>query len=289
MPHTPNLVAALPAAGNGLLTGMNCPVISVLLGGTYDKVDDGNCRAVSLPVLANNIFWKNRPFHIEVTAPAAPPLNQQSVATLVPSLNQTSTGICAAVGTANGAPHSGDAVTYWDIGVRGDTSATPNSGSGYSLKPWYSILSSGTYAGSNGNLGADPAVIAMYCNGARLPPEGGGNAGGYQAPAGRSETTGLYPVFALNQVQVAATVDEGNNWINLIYGPLSLNNAAKYTGPNVLMTLLGDYRLQSTSPAINAVPFLSAGTAVAPDHDFFGNPRPRSILNRVDIGAVEAQ
>ncbi|HQR71125.1 MAG TPA: Ig-like domain-containing protein [Burkholderiaceae bacterium] len=288
MAHTPNLVAALPAAGTGLLAGVNCPVVNTLLGNTYDKVDDGNCRAVSLPVLVNNIFWKNRPFHVEVTAPAAPPLEQQSVATLVPSLNQTATGFCATVGTANGAPHSGDPVTYWDIGVRGDTSATSLT-SGYTLKPQYSILSSGPYVGSNGNLGADPAVIAMYCNGARLPPEGGGNAGGYMAPPGRSETTGLYPVFALNQVQVAATVDEGNNWINLIYGPLSLNNAALYTAPNVLMMMLGDYRLQSNSPAINKVPLLGAAAAyaAAPDHDFFGNPRKTLATGAVDIGAVE--
>jgi len=220
-------------------------------------------------------------------------MEQQSVATLVPSLNQTSTGFCATAGTANIAPGSGGTVNYWDIGVRGDTGPT-NHASGFRLLPRSSILSAtGTDYTGNGNvIGANPAVVAQYCNGSRLPPEGGGNAGGYKAPPGRSETTGLYPVFALNQTQVAATVDEGNNWLNLVYGPLSLSNAASYTAAGVVLPPLGDYNLQAGSPAINAglntfgIPGI---TNLVPDHDFFGNPRPRSTANRADIGAVERQ
>ena len=114
---------------------------------------------------------------------------------------------------------------------------------------------------------------------------------------GRSETTGLYPVFALNQAQVAATVDEGNNWINLVFGPLSLSNAALYTAPNISLTPLGNYGLQATSPnsvrngglntTVTAVPSISPNQV--PDHDFFGNPRPRNPANNAaSIGAVEA-
>ena len=176
--------------------------------------------------------------------------------------------------------------------MRGDTGPT-NHASGFRLLPRNSAFSpTGTdYAGNGNVIGADPVVVAQYCNGARLPPEGGGNAGGYNAPPGRSETTGLYPVFALNQAQVAATVDEGNNWINLVFGPLSLSNAAQYTAPNVSLTPLADYRLQGSSPnsmrngGLNStIPLLIIPNAI-PDHDFFGNPRPATGKS---IGAVEA-
>ncbi len=289
MQHTPNLAAALP-----LSVTVSCPV-----GYGYYALDGttltSSCRSVSLPLFVNNLMWQNRAFHVEVTAPPTTgPLMQQSVATLVPSLNQTSTGFCATAGVANGAPGSGGTVNYWDIGVRGDTGPT-NHASTFRLLPRNSAFSAtGTDYTGNGNvIGTNPAVVAQYCNGARLPPEGGGNAGGYQAPPGRSETTGLYPVFALNQTQVAATVDEGNNWINLVYGPLSLSNAALYTAPNVSLTPLADFRLQTTSP--NTVRNGGANTTVlfgaipnqVPDHDFFGNPRPRNGTNPASIGAVE--
>jgi hypothetical protein len=203
--------------------------------------------------------------------------NQQKVVTLVPSLNQTVTGFCAANGTDNGAPGSGGPVNYWDIGVRGDTSPTPNSGSGFALEPRFSILTNAAdYAGPvitpYNNIGSDPTVLRAYCNGARVPPENGGK--GYNAPPGRSETTGLYPVFSLNQVTAAATIDEGNNWINLGYGPLSLVN------PVDGQTVLSDLRPDTTSPAIN-----NASASGAPSTDFFGTSRPQG--SGVDIGAVE--
>jgi hypothetical protein len=70
----------------------------------------------------------------------------------------------------------------------------------------------------------------------------------------------------------AATVDEGNNWINLSYGPLTLSDLTGAT--------LGNYSLTSTSAAID-----KADDSVSPNHDFFGNPRPQG--SEPDIGAVE--
>jgi hypothetical protein len=75
-------------------------------------------------------------------------------------------------------------------------------------------------------------------------------------------------------------VDEGNNWINLTYGPLSLSNAAQYTAKNTVLAPLGDYSITAASPALSA-----ATPTGAPDHDFFGNPRPQG--SGFDIGAVE--
>jgi len=167
------------------------------------------------------------------------------------------------------------------------------------LQPQFSVLSAtGTDYTGNGNIigaAANP-VIKMYCNGSRIPPEAGGPIAGYTVPPGHSETTGLYPLFSLNQITPAATVDEGNNWINLGYGPLSLSNAASYTAPDTLLPPLGNYGITSASPAYNAVTGTGtlsneaiAATAAAPDHDFFGNPRPKTRTNPVDIGAVEVQ
>jgi hypothetical protein len=285
MQNTPNLTAALavlPALPGPGTRKLACPT-----GYGYSLLTS-DCERVSLPMLANNVLWKNRAFHVEVGNPGTGLQNQQSVVTLVPSLNQTITGMCATVGTANGAPGSSGPVNYWDIGVRGDTGPT-NHASGFQMQPQWSFLTSGDYSTSapaNNRIGTDPAVVAQYCNGSRLPPEGGGMFAGYNAPAGRSETTGLYPVFALNQVVAASTVDEGNNWVNLTFGPLALSNAASYTSPNTALPPLGDYRLSSGSPAINQVPPGVALVQGAPDHDFFGNPR-RNGGNPVDIGAVE--
>ncbi len=279
MRNTPNLIAALPA--NGPATEVTCPAGYGY--GSGSVLNDGSCRDVSLPLLTNNLFWQNRAFHVEVGDLGIDQQNQQAVVTLVPSLNQTATGFCAMTGTDNGAPGSGGAVNYWDIGVRGDTSATPNSGSGFTLSPAYSILSDADgYPGAN-NLEADPAVISQYCNGSRLPPEGGGLFSGFNVPPGRSETTGLYPVFALNQITPAATVDEGNNWINLGFGPLSLVNAATAPASGTLQDPLGDYSITAGSSAIDTGVDRTANNGV-PLTDFFGRSRPQSDI---DIGAVE--
>lgn len=276
MSHTPNLLAALPADTGG--TQVRCPS-GYGYGSTAAALDDGSCRNVSLPLLSNNLFWQNRAFHIEVGDLGSGHLNQQKVVTLVPSLNQTATGFCAAAGTENGAPGSNGPAYYWDIGVRGDTGPA-NHDSSFTLSPNNSILTSlsGGYSG-NGNLApSSPEVVKQYCNGSRLPPENGGH--GYSAPPGRSETTGLYPVFALNQITPAATVDEGNNWINLSYGPLAMSNPASYTTPGLALPALGDYSIKPASPAVNA-----ATGSGAPNRDYFGTTRPQG--GGFDIGAVE--
>ena len=54
-----------------------------------------------------------------------------------------------------------------------------------------------------------PALVSQYCNGSRTPPEAGGM--GYKVPPGISDATVPNPIFNLTP---AATVDEGNNWVN---------------------------------------------------------------------------
>jgi hypothetical protein len=98
-------------------------------------------------------------------------------------------------------------------------------------------------------------------------------------------------IFNLTPV---ATVDEGNNWINISWGPLAL---AGPSGQHTGMTpdaFLGNYTPASaTSPTVNFInntgPNNGSGGPyrLAPDTDFFGNARKTN--NAVDAGAVEFQ
>jgi hypothetical protein len=276
LPNTANLISALPAGG------ITCPP------------GQGNCATISNPILRNDLFWQNRAFNINVGGSGPGQLEQQHLVTLLPALTQpqadalTTVGGSSVITGGTGACVAG--ATYWDIGVRGDVSSTPGSSvpanTGFKLSPQYSILTNGTAygplsgSGNTHNLASNPLVAQQYCNGARTPPEDGGS--GYAVPPGISDATLPNPVFNLTP---SATVDEGNNWVNMAYGPLSLVNpailssdATNYNKP------LGNYAITSSSPAIGA-----ALGGVAPTQDFFGTPRPQARIGQggFDIGAVE--
>ena len=272
MRNTPNLVDAM----NGLppFFGVRwlCPSGYGYTGGLLG-IANANCGLLSLPRALNDMFWQNRAFHVEITGAGTGLQSQQNLVSLLPMLNQAATGECAA------------GASYWDVGVRDDTGPTNHSG-GATLSLSNSILTSlaGGYTGSGNRAPSSSPVNAQYCNGSRVPPENGGH--GYLSPAGRSETTGLSNVFVFNNITPAATVDEGNNWINLSYGPLALfNNAAQSmlaAAPNGVIA--GAYSIGAASNAVNG------GTnSGAPPQDFFGNARARTTSNPADIGAVEFQ
>jgi len=248
-----------------------------------------NCTKFSNPILSNNLFWQNRSFRITTGAIPAPGL--QTTVQLVPSLFQTTTGTCPS------------GANYWDIGVFGDTGAN-NHGSKFTLNPQWSFLTDANDYPSGNNFGAPPSFAAQYCNGSRVPPEivsqlctSNANAPGciqpgtvgvsMTVPPGVPDSTYAGPAFSLTP---AATVDEGSNWINMLYGPLSLSNATAYSGAGTALAPLGNYAPVTGSPAIDAIPRGSAGFGVAPGTDFFGNPRPDPAnRNAVDVGAVEYQ
>jgi hypothetical protein len=83
-------------------------------------------------------------------------------------------------------------------------------------------------------------------------------------------------------------VDEGNNWINLAWGPLSLTNPTvtgadgNYGGGPAL----GGYSSYTTTtpPILNVGTGAASGVA-APNTDFFGSVRPQGA--GFDMGAVE--
>ena len=267
--NTPNMVDAL----NGVT--VLCPSGFGYRGGQFGSLLNANCRTLSLPALANDMFWRNRAFHVELQGPGTGPQSQQNLVSLMPALNQAVTGDCAA------------GAYYWDVGVRDDTSPTLHTyGANAVLTVNNSILSDSTAAsgvyGANNRTPANSPVLAQFCNGSRVPPENGGH--GYLSPPGRSETTGLSQLFLFNNITPAATVDEGNNWINVTYGPLTLFNDA---GQSLLAGIpqgpsTAAYSINATSAAV------SGGTNTgAPTRDYFGNPRPSG--GTADIGAVEFQ
>jgi hypothetical protein len=216
--------------------------------------------------LDNDVLYQNRSFYIGVGGPGGGIMNQQNTVSLFNAFGSTAAGSQTATGTCPTA-------SYWDIGVRGDTGPT-NHASTVTLNPTYSVLTQTTDYTGAGNTASVPSVVSQYCNGSRIPPEFGGS--GFQVPPGISDATVPNPVFNLTP---AATVDEGNNWINLSWGPLALVNPAT----NVI---LGNYSPVAGSSVINRIPSTAtANYAAAPSVDFFGNPRKTN--SAVDAGAVE--
>jgi Bacterial cadherin-like domain/Multicopper oxidase len=349
MQNTPNMMSQLP-------DGVVCPE-GFGYGDAQDTLasrTDGRCVLVSLPLIANDLFWQNRAFHVEIvdqngntvtsgnSSPTGTGLySHQNIVELMPQLTyptqtlphqQSVTGEC-------GTPPSGQEI-YWDLGVRMDglpnqnghllmfntatvgagtyTPADGGSGAtanlndggpiGIGLSAYYSIFSDSTNKGnvttapnaptSVGNLSPSTTpVIGQYCNGARIPPEQcSANQGanhpdmckGYFTPAGQSETVGVSPVFQFTGIAASATVDEGNNWINMTYGPLTLSRplstevSAEPTVASAAVGIAqGAYSITADSAAVGAGYAPAPGT---PNHDFYGQTRPTT---GVSIGAVE--
>jgi hypothetical protein len=304
MQNSPQLISSYVPPPPALPITITCPPGSYAPG---TSPTNGTCTNISYPGLYNNLFWQNRSFQVGVmtnangTPSGTGNLNQQNVVGLfnaafngtlgTPAATQPSTGFCPA------------GSSYWDIGVRNDTGPR-NHNSTYILNPLHGTLTDNTGYSST-NL-TNPALVGQYCNGSRVPPEATclDSAGqkifcGWQVPPGIADAVVPNPVFSLTP---AATVDEGNNWINISWGPLSMLNPVTSTGTTNVV--LGNYSLTGTSPGINAITCLTvtggvcteqlnSGTPVsgvttiqAPSTDFFNHSRPDTGTH-IDVGAVE--
>ncbi len=274
--------AGQPAIPAGRVT---CPAGHGNGGTGTGGVINGRCKTYSYPRIANDVFWHNRSYRIGVGTLGVGTLNQQNVVALYDAFGAT--GTLLPVTAANRVPsqQSTGACTndtsFWDIGVRGDTGPNNHSG-GAALAPTYSVITRVAGYPGIGNMASDPNFLSLYCDGSRTPPESG--ASGWNVPPGISDATVPNPRFNLTP---AATVDEGNNWINISWGPLSLSNPANVTiNANGTVQgnglILGNYALAFNSPAIDWVP----ASQPYPSTDFFGNPRP-DASGFFDVGAIE--
>lgn len=132
---------------------------------------------------------------------------------------------------------------------------------GLTLAPTYSVLTSTTGYPGTGNTSANPNLADLYCNGSRVVPE----------------FPGVINPPSVKNLQVSATVDEGNNYVNMRYGPLYLGKPTDSTGTAYIP--FGNYHIQ-VGPAVN-----TGTTVLGVTHDFDGDPRP--IGSAYDIGADE--
>jgi hypothetical protein len=123
-------------------------------------------------------------------------------------------------------------------------------------------------------------VVREYCNGPRVNP-------------GANDTTPSAPPVQF-AMQPAAAEDEGGNWIDLRFGPLSLSDSSISSGNAGYGALVGDYHLAAGSQAINQVACNQpSNTRIS--HDFDGDARPQptcsiplvSTETFYDIGADE--
>ncbi len=280
------LVANMQQITPNGISSITCPSSH----GTRGQASD--CTKFSVPVLYNDLFWQNRSLVIGVGSSTSAFTNQQNTVTVYnanfagPSTStaasQTHTGIC-----------NDTAASYWDIGVRGDTA--PGSAANGKLPAMYSLLTnSGEVAAGSTNVPGNASLTATYCNGARVPVEAAAAmpAGstspypGWLAPPGTNESNALpAPPFTL---LASATVDEGNNWINLRWGPLSMNLPNPVSGGALINAAPA-----AGSSAINEVPPMNLTQfnpySAAPLIDFYGNPRKTVSDPKVDIGAIESQ
>jgi hypothetical protein len=182
---------------------------------------------------ANNILWQNRAHYYDQGAAGVKLLPDPAGVTFTSASCPTASGI--------------GAWRAWDLGIVGITAQTPR------LTPSFSILTAAlqhgvSYAGASNSFGlVEGHIVGEYCNGARsarLSPE---------------PTT----------LQAAPALDEGGNWIDVRFGPISLT---------------GDYHLAGGgNPAVNSG---TSANAPATDFDGEGRPFPNGAQN-FDRGADE--
>jgi len=295
-PQVAGLVSARNSSAltSGLAgTTITCPAGHGPGGTGTGQLTNGACRRFSYPLMYNDVFWQNRSFFIGVGAFGTGQQNQQKVVTLFDAFTQTPAcnpithvgcqpqadattgnggGVIISGGT--GACTSFPTGSYWDIGVRGDTSPTNHTGSTNAtpLAPTFSVITSGYNGAGTNNRNTNPDFVSQYCNGSRVPPELG--TMGYVVNPGTNESNAPIPVFSLTP---SATVDEGNNWINMRFGPLSLTHP-------VNGSLLGNYAPATGSSVINNGSANGVSNVTPPNTDFFGNTRTVPY----DVGAVES-
>lgn len=139
---------------------------------------------------------------------------------------------------------------YWDLAVLGTSSPA------HQLSPSFSLLTDLAGYGGAGNITGDPDFVAETFNG------------------DRGQTIQMPELTT--SIATAAAFDEGGNWIDVRFGPLTLWDCTQAGCP-----LIRDYHLQDGSPAEAA----GNWTTGVPLVDYDGQTRP--FPQSPDIGADE--
>ncbi|MFN3564839.1 MAG: hypothetical protein ACK4V1_02480 [Burkholderiaceae bacterium] len=187
--------------------------------------------------------------------------NRQFYWQINPNADQTNCLLNTAAQTCYGlVPNvaAGDAPVFSDLGVVGGA---------YQLTANYSMLTSTTGVSGANNLTSDPLLRCAYYNGGR------------DAVIQMLETT--------TQVNTAAAFDEGGNFIDTRFGPLTLLDP-------VTLAPYGDPRILDGSPAndsgqnyVATQPLTSLAFALALSADRIGVPRNLLLPNSWSRGAYE--
>jgi hypothetical protein len=225
-------------------------------------------RPFSNPLLLDNIVWHNRSFYWKVDPDVLDPVTQQPVFGLYDPITDTPAGTnpvyvdLAVLGTANQGTFAGQ---YVGAGV---DKLTPRYGV---LSQTIDVATSAGYGPFGGLLGLhnlalpDARFVRSYVNGNR-------------------KQSLIIPGITTT-IGTAATTDEGGNFIQVEFGPLTPWNCASgqpQTYPNC--PAFGDYHLTGaggglTTPRNNGLSM----PGVTPTVDYDGQSRPTNI----DIGADE--
>ena len=149
----------------------------------------------------------------------------------------------------------------WDMGIVGNASHA-------ALASTNSVLTTGA-----GNSTAGGAILATTTTVAFVKPIQFLAQTDTDQPVALPETTIM---------QTALTFDEGGNFINVNFSPLTPWDI----GTTTFGTVRADYHAKTTSVVVNAGTNATAANRV-PGTDYDGQARPGTAANRVDVGADE--
>ena len=251
----------------GLVTHANSPALQAAIGNGL-MVAVIKARPFSHPLLLDDIIWHNRSFYWKIDENVLDPVTQQPVYGLYDPIANTPAGTNP---------------VYRDLAVLD----TPNQGTfdgGWAgagvdkLDPMYCVLSQTADVATAAGYGPfllthnlalpDARFVRSYVNGSRQPS--------------------LIVPGITTTIQTAATVDEGGNFIEIRFGPLtqwSCANGVPQTYGNC--PLFGDYHITGDGAGLTTPRNNGLGVpGVTPTTDYDGQSRPNNVLN-LDIGADE--
>lgn len=194
-----NLSQSTAQPGAGVASRVNTPALDAALLSVGSSLPP-----FSSPTLANNIVWQNRTFYWSINNTIDPVNCQLSGVTG----SRPCFGLVPVLSTTNASP------VYSDFGVIGGTVTQ-------TLSPRNSVLTSVAGFGGANNTAGNPQILSSYFNGARNRVV---------------DSLILTPESQTQNLQTAAAFDEGGNFIDVRFGPLTPINpatGAKYSNPHV--------------------------------------------------------